>query len=480
MEGFIQLKSLYKILALFLCFSHFHILIPDYAHASSSTLNPSNVLKRLILVNETDHHSVKNLKNRGTTQIQFNGLKNLAVLAKTSTSRNIVIEFTLSNRKGIKITSTITHPPYLFKKLTSSGLSAGTYWLTAIPYIRTSLRTYIKIGPGLSQKLTLSSALGSSLTSLGRSSSQVRIPSLSVWESNMLSFGRMHCQNLLDPSISFDSHLAATYYDAEWVYYQIADYTGDNSWLECAHAAQSIYRDLYVMPNNGVVPGYWNFSHGMARDLLSTGDQISKSGVLQLSQNASYAPDGTPLSWTENANMSREVAYAIMAYLNAEAVGAKHRSRTEQLITQALGHLDQWTVSHTADYVRPFMFSLTAHALISYDEQVGGNPKIFPSLKIAADWIWDNLWNSDAKAFKYTDHAVSSGGTEAAPDLNLLIAPVYAWLWHQTGNSVYRDRSDQIFEGGVAGAWLANGKQFNQNYRWSFDFIKWRSMSPLK
>ena len=29
-------------------------------------------------------------------------------------------------------------------------------------------------------------------------------------------------------------------------------------------------------------------------------------------------------------------------------------------------------------------------------------------------------------------------------------------------------------EGGVEGAWLDQGKQFSQNYRWSFDFVKWR------
>lgn len=294
----------------------------------------------------------------------------------------------------------------------------------------------------------------------------------------MRTYGAMHCVNLTYSTLSFDSHLAATYYDAQWVFYQIADYTGDSSWLDCADLAASVYRDAYLLPNGGSVPGYWNFSHGLTRDFLTHGNAASKDGVIKLSQFAAYAPDTTPLSWTADANMSREVAYAIMSYLNAEVLGAPHRTRTEAFVNQALSHLDQWTVARTAEYVRPFMFSLTSHALISYDTQIG-DVRILPAIRTAADWIWDNCWLPSNNSFKYTDRVVASGGTEPAPDLNLLIAPVYAWLWHQTGETVYRDRADLIFAGGVTQAWLNNGKQFNQNYRWSFDYIKWRSLPPL-
>ena len=79
----------------------------------------------------------------------------------------------------------------------------------------------------------------------------------------------------------------------------------------------------------------------------------------------------------------------------------------------------------------------------------------------------------DAEAFWYD----STDATAAAPDLNLLIAPAYAWLYRQTGDPAYRDRGDQIFAGGVKLAWLG-AKQFNQNYRWSFDYVRWRSGSP--
>jgi hypothetical protein len=307
------------------------------------------------------------------------------------------------------------------------------------------------------------------------------IPNLDLWKSQMLSYGTVHCNNYLNGAINFDTHLLATYYDAEWVFYQIGDFTKDSKWYNCAQAAENVYRDQYLIPNNAVLPGYWNFSHGVTRDFLSTGDLTSKNAALMLAQNASYAPDTTPLSWTVDSTMSREVAYAIMAYLNAESIGGPVRARRNQLVEQAFSHIDQWFISRTAPYVRPFMFSLTAHALISYDSQVGGmTDRTVTALSQGADWIWNNMWLPGNEAFKYTDRVTDTGGTEAAPDLNLLIAPIYAWLYHQTGNVTYRDRGDQIFVGGTKSAYLTNAKQFNQNYRWSFDFIKWRSAKPLK
>jgi hypothetical protein len=301
---------------------------------------------------------------------------------------------------------------------------------------------------------------------------------ISEWENNMKTYGATHCAELATTSpLTDEERLTATQYDPEWVFYQIADYTGDSSWRTCADRAEVIYRDLYVLPNNGMVPAHMNFTLGLARDYLSTNDVISKNSVLLISTNAAYTPDSTPLSWTIDSTMSREVAYSIRSYLSAEAIGAPHRTRTEALVDQALGHIDQWFVSKTAPYVRPFMFALTAEVLISYEE-ITNDPRILPALTLGANWIWDNCWLPDQEAFKYTDRVVPSGGTEPAPDLNLLIAPIYAWLWHQTGDATYRDRADKIFVGGVKGAWLVGAKQFNENYSTSFDYVRWRSTAP--
>lgn len=295
----------------------------------------------------------------------------------------------------------------------------------------------------------------------------------------MKQYGAVHCANLAQSSpLTEDERLTATQYDPEAVFYQIQDYTKDPNWVVCATRAEVVYRDHYVLPNNGLIPGYWNFTRGLALDYLKTGDTISQTAVVLISTNAAYAADYTPLSWTVDESMSREVAYAIHSYLDAESVGEAHRSRTEALVSQALGHIDQWFVSQTAEYVRPFIFALTAHALIHYHEDTQ-DPRVLPALEIGAEWIWERCWLPSDESFAYTDRVVPSGGTEPAPDLNLLIAPVYAWLWRQTGDPTHLERADKIFAGGVKGAWLVGAKQFNQNYRYSFDYIRWRSSPPV-
>lgn len=289
----------------------------------------------------------------------------------------------------------------------------------------------------------------------------------------MISAGEALCTYLAGPHTD-DELLSHVYYDAQRVFLQIGDYTGDAKWSDCAERAESIYRDKYVLPNGGSVPGYWNFSHGLAMDYLRTRDPASRTAVILLAENAAFARDGTPLTWTASADSSREVAYAITSYLNAERVGAPRRTRLPQLVDQALGHIQEWFVTKRARRVAPFMVGLTAEALIDYYEATR-DPRVPPAIKLALDGSWADAWVASASAFWYDNHDRS-----LAPDLNLLIAPAYAWLHRQTGNPVYQERGDQIFAGGVKSAYLGHGKQINQNYRWSFDYVRWRQRLPAR
>ena len=123
----------------------------------------------------------------------------------------------------------------------------------------------------------------------------------------------------------------------ERVYYQIASYTGDSGWVNYAQMAERYYRDQYVVPHNGKLSGYWNFTTGLRMDYERTGDAASRDAIVLLSQNAFSGP--IPLEWTMGTETSREVAYAITGLINAEAVGAPHQPRLDALIEQALGHL---------------------------------------------------------------------------------------------------------------------------------------------
>ncbi len=318
-------------------------------------------------------------------------------------------------------------------------------------------------------------------------SAHAEAPELSLFKQQMVEYGRKHCEFLKAPTGDYNPYLAAYYYDAAWVFLQIGDFNSDPYWRDCAQRAIHVYRDLYVVPNLGNIPANWNFSHGLTEDSLRFGNEPSKSAVRQLATDGAYARDTTPVLETVDSTMSREVAFPMMAMLNAEKLGFALRPRYFTLVEQAFGHMNQWFVSKSAPYVRPFMVALTAHALIMNHERKN-DTRTIPTLRKAADELWNNFWLPESGAFKYTNvdtskfdpsaFAYKTGGTEPAPDLNLLIAPIYAYLFFQTGEVTFRDRADQIFAGGVSQAYLVNPKQFNQNYRWSFDYLKWREGKP--
>ena len=303
------------------------------------------------------------------------------------------------------------------------------------------------------------------------------IPHLQLWEEQMVKFGHKHGEFLAKGGDELDPLLFATYYDAQRVFLQIADYTKDKVWLAYAQHACEVYRDRYVLPNQGKIPGYWIFPHGLAMDFERRGAAKSRQAVLLISQFAAFAADTTPTDETKQPGLSREVAYNIMTLLKAEEVGARPRKRLNLLQEQALGHYDQWFISETAEYVQPFMAGLTAEALIGCYAKAN-DPKIVATIKAGLDWLWENAWLADAGAFRYCTKPIDEQGTDPASDLNLLIAPAYAWIYHKTGDKTYRDRADEIFAGGVRQAWLDAPKQFNQNYRWSFDYIRWRNAEP--
>ena len=302
-----------------------------------------------------------------------------------------------------------------------------------------------------------------------------RIPGLSRWERQMKTYGERHCASLA--RLSGDDALAATYYDMIRVMYQIADYTGDADWKACALRARDIYRDGYVLRHNGGVPGYWNFTTGLRIDAERTGDSQSRQAVVLLSQHAAYSADSTPLELTRRGDLSREVAYTIIGYINAEMLGQPRRARRAALVNQAYGHLDQWFVQfawrdpsgNVTTQFSPFMVALTAQALIRDWEQTR-DARLVPALTRAADWLWTNAWIRSERAMWY--EATHPG--KAALDLNLLIAPLYAFLYRQAGNSKYLEQGDALFASGVDSAWLDGAKQFNQSYWWSFDYVKWR------
>lgn len=298
------------------------------------------------------------------------------------------------------------------------------------------------------------------------------VPLLEKWQDNMIHFGRRFAADMTSDATSYDQKLfGCLNYDGFRVFQQIKEYTGATDYDAALDACRAVYRDQYLASCNYRVPAHHNYTGGLTHDALA-GNEQSRAAVLAVALNAPYCRDDSSRSATENASASRETAYAIMAMLNAEKLGAPRRPRLDHLIKHAFGHVDQWYLTRSTPYVRPFMVSLTCYAIMHCVEAGFSGQSV---VEFAADELWKAQWLPDQKTFTYTDRIVSDpGDMQLAHDLNLLIAPVYAWLYSRTNNDKWRERADLLWEGGISRADLNNVKRFNQNYLHAFNFLKWR------
>lgn len=336
------------------------------------------------------------------------------------------------------------------------------------------------------------------------------IPQLALWEAQMLSYGDVWCDYLTTHTDAENE--GQTYYDGIRVFHLIAAYTGDTStWYPCVDKAIDAYRDFSVIPNNGALPGYWNFTTGLRMDWDARADATSKSSAILLSTNGIYCRDDQNMANLATVNRSREVAYCTMSYINAEAMGEAHRDRlsvtgdNNDYVDIALDHLDQWFVTKDGTcglecvdlvpicanryYYQPFMVALTMNSLIK-EYARSSDARIPPAIKTALDVMWVDAWSEANGAMWYQNckdtpqdewPATLGGGADAlnyGKDLNLLLAPAYAWYYIQSADTGYRDKADALFASGVAAgsAFLGwSGKHFNQNYTFSFDYVTYRS-----
>jgi len=232
-------------------------------------------------------------------------------------------------------------------------------------------------------------------------------------------------------------------------------------------------------------------------DWKDTGDSESRDYLELLRDRPPFSyPTGYEDEWAKQ-KYSREVAYSIESQIVAERAGyARQTDRLNTLVDLALGHIDIWVNKDYIDtdpdwqFCQAFMTGLTGSALIAhYERSVElGNPddRVIPALERLTEFLWDEMWVADVNgsgygAFEYVQPSTSGVGSESpAPDLNQLIAPMFAWLYLQTGDATYLKRGDAIFAGGVELADLGAAKRFNQNYRSSFQFVEWRREAVRK
>jgi hypothetical protein len=305
------------------------------------------------------------------------------------------------------------------------------------------------------------------------------IPELTNWQARMTYYGARHCNaaaiNAAIGSTGVQTEDNVWYYDGTKVYQQIAAYTNDPTWYTCAGYTNTAYRSWVLATTSTLtrstnLQGHRVFPHGLADDYRRVGDARSREGVIRLEKYSAWADfGGSPA-----CHIERETAYILNAYLVAEELGEPRHPKFTTAVDNAFHHLDQNLITKTCAPVTPFMMGLVMEALIHYYERTG-DARVPPAIEAAADSLWDWFWMPAYESFAYRSGYYMDS---PAPDLNLLIAPAYAWLWQLTGAPRHLERGDAIFAGGVRRAWLGAGKAFSQNYRSSFDYVKWRSYPP--
>lgn len=322
-------------------------------------------------------------------------------------------------------------------------------------------------------------------------SASTPLPRIGDWERNMVEYGHKWGKALQNET-DYVEKFKLRYYDAQRVHEQIGAYLGEiRPWRTYGQEAESNYK-FYLEKADFRAVGWQRFPHGLYLDWKHTGDNQSRDYLEKLRDRPPFSfPTNREEEWAQQ-KYSREIAYSIESHIVAERAGyPRQAERLSNLVDLALGHIDIWVTKDYIDndpdwqFCQAFMAGITASALIQYYvrsvELENPDDRIIPALGWLADFLWDEMWVPDVDgtgygAFEYVQPAISGIGSESpAPDLNQLIAPMFAWLYLQTGVGTWLQRGDAIFAGGVELANLKTAKRFNQNYRDSFRFVAWRN-----
>jgi len=213
----------------------------------------------------------------------------------------------------------------------------------------------------------------------GSPASQPAIPALSLWQSNLTTYGSQWIG-----TGSAGCTECINFYDGTWVYDQAAAYTGNSStWIPAANGTNVVYRDDYVIPAGGAVVGLQVFPHGLYNDCKVNANATSCTALHDLAANALGASMIANAAAYEDPISIREGCYMLGAKrLDYDAGGGTTLAAVKQMAAYCLGDEDQIVNGYTG-FEQPFMDGLMAQALIEYylDPQTGnGDLRVPPAI----------------------------------------------------------------------------------------------------
>ena len=283
-----------------------------------------------------------------------------------------------------------------------------------------------------------------------------------------------------------DQAIFSNYYDRALMHWAWWVRTGEPEYWKRAAYYLVAFRELGLKPNKyQLQPHNWQME-GLALHYLLTGDEENRQGIrmhADIARTIWLSHLGDPRNPYNEGRIQERV---MQTFLAARAVGLTEQDYTALARTT----LDRILASQSPDGSyrssnwcngsSNYMTGLANDVMIRYHETVDEDPRIIEAIRKSVDWMWSSQWSETEGGFSYVSvPCPEHGGTEASPDLNMLIVNGFGWMYHQTRDRTYQMRGDRIFREGVSRAYFANSggtgdKQFNQNYRSSFRYLAYR------
>ena len=310
------------------------------------------------------------------------------------------------------------------------------------------------------------------------SKTPIAIPNLSTWETQMTALGNKWCtdRDTQDAQGNFEAFgvtQQSWYYDGGRVFQQLDDYTANvlgqpnhPHWQHCAQAV--LYPYMYwETGSNGLVSQYKKFTAGMLMNYWRTGLAAAQAGVMAI--GSSYTGKG----YVDISGV-RENGYNINSFLGSNAVGNALPPWFGANVTLLLGQMQQCAEGTGAagSSAHPALIGLGVEALTRV-YRYNSDPRIVPIVKGCLDALWAANWNSNGW-MNYNRLALPPDPTSSS-ELNNLVAQGYAWLWYMTGDTTEQNRANLLFGAafsGDPGNYNYTGKEFSQEYEFSFDTVR--------
>lgn len=334
---------------------------------------------------------------------------------------------------------------------------------------------------------------------------QARANFVNALPSGLKAFREMEAANatgtLLNPEVYH-------HYDSLNAAQVAAKLTGDPGWSPAIKAAKTQWRDLYVLPQGGLLPGHRQFTGGLVEDWRTNGETDTRDAILMLAAGSYTQAPFSPgwRLWTQ----SRPVALATLAMLDGQAVDRPLPANYGAFIDAMLAHVDQWfrpsecpaTIapnwSPELVAVQPFMVGITLKALIAEYER-SKDPRIPPYIKMALDGLWSlrindggrlalPYWDRDTAPLQdrpdlpaaYKGYYDGRQQPKPSPVLNSYYTAPFAWYAATFADPEMTRRHDLLFMGHpLAHGRSVTAKEFNQALWSEKDRERWRQAAPI-